>query len=146
MSVSLDVQLPGYEQYREKIVQGIKQSLESNGIRIAEGGNAKLVVSVKPGEVKQVAYRNFGQSAKTAQAHSVATQVTSLRYEIDGKAVWSGGGVVLPTFVRSTKGESVDAAITRQINETIAGLANAQIPKYVANLPAGKAAGSSKNP
>jgi hypothetical protein len=144
-TVSLDVQMAGFQQHREKVLEELKKSLTANGKQIADGSNVKLVVTVKPGDVKQLAYRTMGKG-RAVQQHTVATQLTSLAYQIDGKTVWSGGGEILPTFVRSAKDESVDAAISRQISENVAGLGNARIPKYVANLPPDKIAGTSKMP
>jgi WD40 repeat protein len=144
-AIALDVQMGAYQQSHDKVVAGLKKSLEANGMRVDDNSNIKLVVTVKPGEVKQMVSRTLGRGMATQQL-SVPTQLTSLTFQINGTPVWSGGGEITPRLVRSNQNETVEAAIQRQINESIANMGNTKIPKYVANLPADKVAGTSKAP
>ena len=144
-SVSLDVQLGNFPQHREKVIVDLKKQLEANGMKVADESELKLVVNVTPGEVKTLEFRGFRGGFNT-EKHAVATQKTSVAYQLKGQTIWDTAGEISPGFISAKKDETVDAAINRQISESVAGLGSTSIPKSVSILPAGTKIGSSLSP
>jgi hypothetical protein len=144
VGVALQVQLPGFPKQRDKVVQDLQNQIVAAGMHVVEQSKYRLQVGLRPGMEMNVIYithDNFRhQSTKTQ------SQMSAIELLIDGKSIWNRNGFVQPNFVAVKEGESLGQALDHAQAEQIAKLGESPLPKFVYQLPAGKAVLISKPP
>ena len=145
MTVSIQLQVTGTPQQRDRIHAALVEQLESNGMQIADGGYVLLRATAKPGKPERVSYHRFGLIGQSE--HTVTPMDTIVELVVDGQTVWKHEGQTgAPHMLHLEEGESADQAIRRSIQSSVDYIGQIWIPAYVAITPEEGAYGFSDIP
>lgn len=144
MTVSIELSLSAAQAERQAILDGLKSRLADGGLEVVEkDGDLKLVGSIRRGTTEDIEYRSFGSFKSTK--HKATSQILELAYHVDGEVVWRYTSETHPPhMLHLEKGESIDAALAREMRQDPQHFSRVWLPSHVArceeNQPLGKSA------
>jgi hypothetical protein len=134
--VSLQVNVDGTADDRQKITDHFTQLLSDGGLTIADGQPVRLIVETKAGQSQTKTYtRMFGNANGNGNETVTATQtICRIAFEADGKEVWavtSTSGGYLPNQLWLKKDQSAADAIAQQNKPQLSWFLKNDIPQTI---------------
>lgn len=112
--VSLDIQVEGTGEERQRIINALTAYLAESNITVADGQPVRLTARTTTGERKQQTFERHGVGGRVQETVTYTPRVTRLAWEKDGKTLWdqtwnSGVGFQLLVKDGQTAQEAADA-------------------------------------
>jgi hypothetical protein len=129
-SVTVAYELNGADAVRQQIVDGSKKALDAAQLKVADGQAIRIVYHTNPGPSTERQYRTmgFGADPHAVEKRAVASQVSGVRIELNGKPVWQSQWTFAGDVFGSTE-RDLDGAIADARAKSIANLAGARLPQ-----------------
>jgi hypothetical protein len=136
MAVSLQVNVDGSAEDRQKIVDRFTRQLTENGITIADGLPTKLICETKAGNSQTKTYRPdvFNRTHHGDETVTVTQTLYRVAFEVDGKEVWAvnnQSGGYLPNMIFEKQNQSAADAVAEQNKPQLSWFLSVILPKTI---------------
>ena len=128
-SVSVQVNIQGTEEERQKILNNIKKQLADRQIQVADAQQpVQIIASTSTGKSEERQYRAIGVFGGTEKV-TVTEQKSRLAIEHNGKVAWEANTSVMPGFFLNIKqGQTIAQAVADAQKPNLSFLWSTQLP------------------